>query len=229
MRTQGKERLIVTVDLAIFAVIAGDLQVLLVQRGTDPHRGAWALPGGFIRPEQDVDLDAAARRVLLSKTAVTAPYLEQVGTVGNAARDPRGWTVSVCYMALVSSEAPVLGSGDTEEDAAWHRLEAERVAAPLAFDHAEILAQAVARLRAKVEYSSLPAHLLPERFTLPELQAVYEGILGRRLDKSAFRKRMVEADFVEAVPGERRLASNRPAQLYRLRPGDPLSFFDRVI
>ena len=229
MQRQEKGRLIVTVDLAIFAVIEGVLQVLLVQRGTEPYGGAWALPGGFIRPEEDADLDAAARRVLLSKTAVAAPYLEQVGSVGNETRDPRGWTVSISYMALISPDASASKSGGAAEKSAWHPLEGTTVGVALAFDHAAVLAQAVTRLRAKVEYSSLPAHLLPQQFTLPELQAMYEGILGRRLDKSVFRKRMVEADFVEALPGEKRMASNRPAQLYCLRPGDPLSLFDRLI
>lgn len=222
-------RPIVTVDLTIFAVIDELLQVLLVRRGAEPHLGAWALPGGFIRLEDDVDLDTAAHRVLLGKTAVATPYLEQVRSVGNLVRDPRGWTVSVTYMALISADDVSLRSGGNAEEAAWHPLEGDSVAKPLAFDHADLLAHAAARLRAKVEYSSLPAHLLPERFTLPELQAMYESILGRRLDKSVFRKRMVEADFVEAVQGERRLASNRPAQLYRLRPGEPLSLFNRVI
>ncbi len=103
------------------------------------------------------------------------------------------------------------------------------MAASLAFDHALILQAAVARLRNKVEYTTLPVHLLPAGFTLTELQSVYERILGRRIDKSAFRKRVAEADFVEPVPGEMRRASNRPAQIYRLKPGCSTIFFDRTI
>jgi len=104
-----------------------------------------------------------------------------------------------------------------------------RVKPALAFDHAEILASAVGRLRSKVEYTSLPVHLLPPKFTLPDLQRVYEQILGRRIDKSAFRKRMAEADFLEPVEGERRPASNRPAQIYRIKRGLTTIFFDRTI
>ncbi len=108
-------------------------------------------------------------------------------------------------------------------------MDGDAVGVTLAFDHADILRAGLRRLRAKVEYSSLPVHLLPAAFTLGELQAVYERILGRRLDKSAFRKRVAEVDFVEPVPGEMRRGSNRPAQVYRLKPGLTTAFFDRTI
>ena len=116
-----------------------------------------------------------------------------------------------------------------ENDGARKPITGEGVAMPLAFDHAAILGTALTRLRNKVEYSTLPAHLLPARFTLGELQSVYERILGRRLDKSAFRKRVAEAAFVEPVPGALRRASNRPAQLYRLKAAQATVFFDRTI
>ena len=165
-------------------------------------------------------------RVLLGKTGVASPYLEQVGTTGDARRDPRGWSLSVTYMALVAAEClPEPPRGEAE----WHQVEGGGVAVPLAFDHAAILTGAVHRLRAKVEYTNLPVHLLPERFTLPDLQRIYECILGRRMDKSAFRKRVTEADFLEPVAGEKRAASNRPAQIYRVKPGAATTFFDRTI
>ena len=223
------EQPLVTVDVVILTLRNDQLQVLLMKRGADPFRGAWALPGGYIHPEEDVDLDAAARRILLAKTGIKTPYLEQLQGFGDARRDPRGWTVTFAYFALIASETLVLKQGANAEEVAWWEVAGRRVKATLAFDHAEILAGAVSRLRNKVEYTSLPVHLLPPKFTLPDLQRVYEQILGRHMDKSAFRKRMVEADFLEPVPGEKRLASNRPAQLYRIKRGLTTIFFDRTI
>ncbi|MDR3437373.1 NrtR DNA-binding winged helix domain-containing protein [Telmatospirillum sp.] len=219
----------VTVDLSIFALVEQALHVLLMKRTTDPFADRWALPGGYIHTNEDPDVDAAARRVLKDKTAVETPYLEQVQSFGDRARDPRGWTVSIAYMALISAADAGLQCGSNAAEVCWWPIEDDCVAPPLAFDHSVILATSIRRLRNKVEYSSLPVHLLPERFTLPDLQAIYERILGRRMDKSAFRKRIAEADFVEAVPGEKRAASNRPAQIYRLKPGSATIFFDRTL
>src|SRR5205814_1010499 len=156
-------------------------------------------------------------------------YLEQLETFGNGARDPRGWSLSVAYVALISADEVTLRQGANASDVAWSPVAGDGVAVPLAFDHADILRNALTRLRNKVEYSTLAVHLLPAAFTLSELQSVYERIIGRRLDKSAFRKRIAEADFVEPVPGEMRRASNRPAQLYRLKQARSTILFDRTI
>lgn len=223
------ERPLLTVDVVILTLRQDRLQALLMKRAAEPFRGAWALPGGYIHAEEDGDLDAAARRILRDKTGIESPYLEQLQGFGNARRDPRGWTATFAYFALIASDDLVLREGANAEEVAWHELEGDRLAHAVAFDHAEIIARAVQRLRSKVEYTSLPVHLLPAKFTLPDLQRVYEQILGRRMDKSAFRKRMAEADFVEPVAGERRPASNRPAQLYRVRRGRATIFFDRTI
>gem|GEM_PF-809119 len=200
--------------------------------GTSPH-GSFCrrlgVPGGWIHVDEDRDLEAAARRVLADKAGITAPYLEQVGVFGDALRDPRGWSLSVTYMALISPDAFTLRHGGNVTDVAWRPISGDAVMEPLAFDHATILRAATARLRSKVEYSTLPVHLLPEGFTLGELQAVYERLLGRSLDKSAFRKRMAEVDFIEPIEGEMRRASNRPAQLYRLKQARSTVFFDRTI
>jgi len=202
---------------------------VLMRRGAEPFAGRWALPGGFVHVAEDADLEAAARRVLKDKTGVETPYLEQLATFGNARRDPRGWSLSVAYVALIAADAVRLQEGANAADVAWWPVAGEAAATPLAFDHAAILRSALARLRNKVEYSSLPVHLLPAAFTLSELQSVYERILGRRLDKSAFRKRIAEADFVEPIPGKLRRASNRPAQLYRPKRGRATVLFDRTI
>lgn len=216
-----------TVDLVILALDGDRLDVLLTRRATEPFAGEWALPGGFVHAGGDRDLEATAVRVLRDKTGVEAPYLEQVQTVGSATRDPRGWSVSILYMALIPADRAEPKAGLNTSEVGW--FAAEGSGQKLAFDHADLLARALHRLRSKVEYSTLPAHLLPEAFTLSELQQVYERLLGRPLEKSAFRKRMAEADFVEPLAGQMRHASNRPAQLYRLRRPSQTTLFDRNI
>jgi 8-oxo-dGTP diphosphatase len=207
----------------------GGLAVLLIKRGTEPFRDAWALPGGYIHAQEDVDLEAAARRILSEKSGIETPYIEQLQGFGNARRDPRGWSATFAYFALIAADGLTIQRGANAAEVAWWEIEGTRVRTELAFDHADILACAVRRLRNKVEYTSLPVHLLPEKFTLPDLQRVYEQILDRRMDKSAFRKRIAQANFLEPIPGEKRMASNRPAQMYRIKPGCATIFFDRTI
>ncbi|PCK86993.1 DNA mismatch repair protein MutT [Rhizobium sophoriradicis] len=220
---------IATVDLAIFSLSPAGLSVLLVRRANAPFSGDWALPGGWIHIDEDADLEAAARRVLKEKTGVETPYLEQLQTTGSRTRDPRGWSISIVYIALLSADDVAERQGGMAGEAEWRLIEGEGVGCPIAFDHAALLKEALGRIRSKVEYSSLPGHLLPVHFTLSELQSVYETLLGRKLDKSAFRKRMSEADFLEPVEGEMRRASNRPAQVFRLKDTRSLALFDRTI
>jgi 8-oxo-dGTP diphosphatase len=212
---------LVTVDLAIFSVIDDELVVLLVQRPDtpqEPYPKAWALPGGFIDIDKDADLLACARRKLLEKTGVATPYLEQLGAWGSRNRDPRGWSITQVYFSLLPASGVELRAGANAADVRWARIEpgASAVGERLAFDHKTLLAAALQRLRSKVEYTSLPAFLLAEEFTLSELQRAYEIVLGRPIEKSAFRKRVNDAGLVEAVP-RKRLSTNRPAQLYRLQ------------
>jgi 8-oxo-dGTP diphosphatase len=207
-----------TVDVVIFTVLDDTLKVLLVQRpaGNDePHPGQWALPGGFVDVEVDADLAACAERKLREKTGVVSPYLEQLGSWGSATRDPRGWSATHVYFALIPGRDVALARGANAADVAWFEVDVLLRRPRLAFDHADILREAVERLRGKVEYTSLPAFLLPEPFTLPQLQRMYEVILGRPVDKSGFRTRMLSAQFLEeagSVEGE----SNRPAMGYCL-------------
>lgn len=223
------ERPLTTVDLVIFAVRAEELTVLLVQRPSqpaEPFPGKWALPGGFIDTARDRDLEASARRKLMEKTGVAAPYLEQLGSFGSATRDPRGWSVTHVYFALIESDNITPRPGGNAPDSRWFAVRGERVGESLAFDHAEVLRAALARLRSKVEYTSLPAFLLPAEFTLTQLQKIYEVILGRVLEKKAFRTRILAAEILEAVP--RKLAGpNRPAQLYRLKRPRQAHIFSR--
>jgi len=207
-----------TVDIVIFTVLDDALKVLLVQRpnaAEDPFPGRWALPGGFVNVDVDADLTACAERKLREKTGIESPYLEQLGSWGSAARDPRGWSATHVYFALIPGQGVALNKGANAADVAWFDVDLVLRRPKLAFDHAEILRSAVDRLRAKVEYTSLPAFLLPEPFTLPHLQHVYEIILGRPVDKSGFRTRMLAAQFLEEA-GYVEGGSNRPAMGYRL-------------
>ncbi len=225
------QRPLSTVDVAIFAVRDEQLQVLLVQRNDEPGEpfpGQWALVGGFVDVEQDASLEDCALRKLRAKTGVVSPYLEQLGSWGGPARDPRGWSITHAYFALIPPEAAIEPvSGANAAGAKWVPLVKEGVKERLAFDHDVILAAAVARLRGKVEYTSLPAFLLPREFTLSELQRVYEIVLGRKLEKSAFRTRVLATDLVVALPRYKE-GPNRPAQLYRLKSQTSPVFFQRT-
>ena len=220
-----------TVDVLIFTVLDDALKVLFVQRPFDtdePHPGLWALPGGFVDVDLDADLEACARRKLHEKTGVASPYLEQLGSWGGAARDPRGWSATHAWFALVPSDGVVLARGANAADVAWFTVDDALLAKKkLAFDHAEILRAGVERLRGKVEYTSLPAFLLPEPFTLPQLQRTYEIVLGRPVDKSGFRTRMMAADFLAEV-GVVESDSNRPPKGYRLKDRAAPVFFPRT-
>lgn len=218
---------ILTVDCVLLTLLppeaGGGLAVALQTRPNPPFAGLAALPGGYVHSDCDADLAASARRVLGDKLGLGAEtlFLEQLFTVSGETRDPRGWSASVIYYALVPA---------ARLDAAGRfRLDPVDALPPLAFDHAAIVAGAVERVRAKTGYSNLPGFLLEGDFTLPELQDVYERVLGLRLDQSVFRKRMDELGLIEPVPdGFRKGGRHRPAQLYRLRQGTA-SLHDRVI
>ena len=208
-----------TVDVVIFTVADSALRVLLSRRPPDPsepYPATPCLPGGYIDIAQDATLYDCALRKLREKTGFAAPYLEQLGSWGSAGRDPRGWTATHVYFALVPPPP---------DATAWPQADAA-CAQPLAFDHNEILRTVLARLRSKVEYTSLPAFLLAEPFTLPQLQRVYETILGRALDKSAFRKRTLDAGLL-VEDGMTSGGFGRNAMGYRLAQRDSAIHFPR--
>src|SRR3990172_11783381 len=188
-----------TVDLAIFTIREGALQALLIRRKEAPFKGQWALPGGFVREQED--LEAAARRELAEETSVADVYLEQLYTFGAPERDPRGRVITVAYFALIASAKRTLAARADAEEAGWFPL---RGLPKLAFDHAEILDYALERLRNKLEYTTVGFQLLPEHFTLTELQAVYEAILARPLDKRNFRRKIALLRIVTPLRGWRR-------------------------
>lgn len=220
------ERPLVTVDLVIFTLLEDQLQVLLVRRPEgdgEPFPGRWALPGGFVDVGRDRSLVDCARRKLQDKTGVRAPYLEQLGSWGGLDRDPRGWSATHAYFALIPPTDP---REHGEAESTWFQAD-EAARKRLAFDHGDILAAGLERLRGKVEYTSLPAFLLPEPFTLPELQRTYELVLARALDKSAFRKRMLDGGFLEEA-GTVAGGFGRSAMGYRIRNRDSATVFPRT-
>ena len=213
-----------TTDIVLFTVRHDELQVLLVRRAIEPFKGRWALPGGFVLPGET--LEACASRELAEEAGLRDVYLEQLYTFGAPERDPRGRVVTVAYFALVPSASlrPVGGSDASE--AAWFPA---RACPPLAFDHVDIVSLARQRLIAKLGYSTIALQLLPERFTLSECQRIFEIVLGHSLEKSAFRRRLRDAEIIEQIPDAYARGSNRPAALYRLRPGKETIFFPGVL
>ena len=203
------DRPAVTVDVVIFNVRAHALQVLLVRRTEAPFRGRWSLPGGFGQPNES--LDDAARRQLQEETDVHDVYLEQLYTFGAPRRDPRGRVISVAYFALAAAEVNAHAS-ESDMEVGWHSV-AELP--ELAFDHSEIVRYALQRLRYKLEYASLGFELLPNEFTLTELQTAYEIVLGEKLDKRNFRRRILEAGILTETAHYRESeGQGRPARLY---------------
>lgn len=209
----------VAVDVAVCTVRDGALSVLLAQAAGGPFAGAWALPGGLVRADES--LDAAAARELSAQTGLDDVYLEQLYTFGSPERDPGGRVVSVAYVALVPHvERPAPAEpGPKYRQVAWWPV---RRLPPLAYDHGEVVGTAVTRLRAKLQYTNLVYTLLGPTFTLSELQAVYEAILGRRLDRRNFRKKILATGLLAALDRVRR-GPHRPAALYRFRRRRPMT------
>lgn len=267
------ERPSLATDMVIFTVTDAEennyrklpdkeLRILLIRRGGHPFLGKWALPGGFVRPDETTEL--AAARELREETGVGDVYLEQLYTFSDIGRDPRTWVISCSYMALINSDQLQLKAGDDADEAVWykitHRLLRERkemveggyiktqeyelrlkarqeeltavvertvTVGPtrvgtayaimsnegLAFDHAKIIAYAIERLRGKVNYTDIALHLMPELFTLTELQQVYEVILDKELLKAAFRRKVT--DLVAETDHYTENAGHRPSRLYR--------------
>ena len=201
-----------TVDIVIFTLREKRPHVLLIQRAEEPFAGMWALPGGFVN--MDESLEEAACREMEEETGLKEVYLEQLYTYGDPGRDPRGRVVSVAYFALIPADARFSATGGSDaSQASWFPVED---LPRLAFDHTDIIAYALRRLRYKLEYSAAGFELLPEEFTLSELQHAYELILGEKLDKRNFRRRILEAGIIEATP-RLRAGEGRPARLYRYR------------
>jgi len=203
-------RAALTVDCVVFGFDDGELKVLLIERGLEPFKGSWALPGGFVRVDET--LDAAARRELAEEAGLTDVFLEQLYTFGTVDRDPRERVVSVAYYALVRLADFSTKAATDAADAQWFPVSQ---APKLAFDHAEILATALARLKGKVRYQPIGFELLPPKFTLSQLQHLYEAVLETELDKRNFRKKVLGFGLLVPLKETQMAGRHRPAQLFR--------------
>jgi 8-oxo-dGTP diphosphatase len=216
----------VTVDVVLLTAARGGLHLLLVRREDAPFRGAWALPGGFVRIDEP--LDAAARRVLRDKAGLEEVFFEQLYTFGAPRRDPRGRVITVAYYGLVDEARFAAGmadkgtavagvvvpwEGETGGPVELHDADGGEI--KLAFDHADIVGMAVKRLRGKLDYTPVGFQLLPPAFTLRQLQEVHETVLGRPLNKDSFRRRMLASGLLEATGERQEEVEHRPAELYR--------------
>lgn len=201
----------VTADAVIFTIADNKLRLLLIKRGAEPDKGAWAIPGGFL--ELDEDLDDCARRELKEETGLDNIYLEQLHTFGTPDRDPRERVITVAYYAITSNADMEPTAASDASDAKWFPIDQ---LPKLAFDHDKIINMAHSRLKFNLDYSAIAFQFLPETFTLSEAQRVYEIIGNSRLDKRNFRKSITSSGLIKEAGKMRRDGNHRPARLYRL-------------
>ncbi|MEW5987351.1 MAG: NUDIX domain-containing protein [Chloroflexota bacterium] len=208
------ERPLVTVEAVVFSLVAGDLCVLLAQRSGQPFAGRWALPGGFVGRGES--LEAAAGRVLAEEAGVYQAHLEQLYTFGDPGRDPQARIISVVYLALAQAAGGESKIQNPKSKIAWFSAYA---LPPLVLDHQQIVEYALAQLRHQLEYTVVAFRLLPDLFTLSELQQSYELILGETLDKRNFRRKVLSAGILLDTGKKRQEGEGRPARLYCIRNG----------
>ena len=216
-----RETAIVTVDIVLLTLEDARLKVALMTRAKPPFADALALPGGYVHTDEDQDADAAARRIMTTKLGFAPSHMEQLETICGPRRDPRGWSVSIVYVALMAHEALQLHA------AIPLQLHAVDALPALAFDHNRIVARAVERLRSKGTYSTLPCHLLPAHFTIPQMHRVYERVLGTDLNRTSFTRKIGELGILEPVGKAATAGRGRSPALYRLR--EELSYFHRPL
>lgn len=202
----------VTVDLVLFTVGEKRLKIMLTKRVEDPFQGIWSLPGGFLKTDES--LDDAARRVLHEKTGVRDVYMEQLYTFSNPKRDPRSRVITVAYIALIPWQNLPQPASSKVSHVTWSSVDA---LPDLAFDHKQIIAYAVNRLRAKVSYSNIVQGLMPKHFRLSELQSMYECIINDKLDKRNFRKSMLATGLLKETGKQDLAGAHRPAMLYKFK------------
>lgn len=206
----GQQDMKIATDAVIFTVKDGELKVLLIQMKKTPFTGMWAVPGGLL--EDGERTEGAARRILKGQTGVADAYLEQLGTFDDPLRDPRARVVSVAYYALIPSKGITLKTNEKYSDVRWQSVSK---LPKLAYDHKEVIRAALARLRAKIEYTNVAWSLLPRSFPLRKLRDLYEVILDRQIDKRNFLKKIRALDLVEPIGTQEEGGAHRPAELYR--------------
>jgi 8-oxo-dGTP diphosphatase len=201
----------VTVDIVIFTIHEKELKVLLVKRDLEPFKNSWAIPGGFVRMQES--LEDAAKRELLEETGVRDVYLEQLYTFGDLNRDPRDRVITIAYMALANSDKIKLQAATDVSQANWFNVEK---VPKLAFDHDKILGYALKRLRWKFEYTTIAFSLLPQKFTISQVQALYEIVFNKKFDKRNFNKKLRSLNILNEEELQKNV-SYRPPQLYSLK------------
>ena len=204
----------VAIDIVIFTVRADSLRVLLTKRSKDPFKGYYTLPGGFVK--DDLSLEDSAKSVLQRDTNIKGAYLEQLFTFGDVIRDPRGRVISITYYALLDSTKYDLVSSSKYDEIGWFDVDALNKL-DVGFDHRQIIDLALSRIQNKIEYTNIAFQLLPEKFTLSELQKVYEVILAKEIDKRNFRKKVAEVDLVEELNEFKKIGRMRPAKYFRFK------------
>jgi 8-oxo-dGTP diphosphatase len=222
MPTRPEGLMQVAVDAVVFTVLHDSLKLLLIERKNAPFKGSFALPGGFVN--LDESLEQAARRELLEETNVKEIFLQQLGAYGDVHRDPRGRVVSVAFLAFISPEQRLVASSDALR-AQWHPADALPT---LAFDHKHIVDDALRHLRYEIQTTNIAAQILPRRFTLSQLQKLYETVLGKQLDKRNFRKRVQELAILKPTGEQFREGAHRPAELYSFAQQRYTSLKERI-
>lgn len=200
----------VTTDCVIFGLDDTDLKVLLIQRGIEPFKGRWAFPGGFVN--MDEDTETGAKRELYEETGLVNVFIEQLYTFSDVDRDPRGRVISVAYFALVSLKDNNPTAGDDAKNAKWFSI---HEVPTLAFDHEKILRMALYRLKGKIRYQPIGFELLPDKFTMTELQHVYEVILETSLDRRNFRKKILKMGLLIELDEKQQGVAHKAATFYK--------------
>lgn len=209
-----------SVDCVIFGYHAGQLKILLIQRGAEPYENFWALPGDLVYPNED--LDKAATRVLNDLTSINDVSVRQVHTFGKVNRHPLGRVITIAYLALVETTEINPHASSWAKDSAWHSL---KKIPKLAFDHREILDESMLELRNMVLTEHIWSKVLPKKFTLTEFQEVFETILDKKFDKGNFRKKLSKMKFLKQLKEVQQNVSHRPSLLYSF---DKSKFDDMV-
>ncbi len=207
-----KDRFYVTVDAVVFTILDNELKIIIIRRKNPPFKGYFALPGGFV--ELDENLDGAAERELKEETGVENIFLKKLKPFGKVGRDSRGRVITIPYLAIISGKNVKLHSTCDAELARWYSI---YNLPKLAFDHKEIISYALNKLRSEIEKSNIAFQIIPKKFTLTELQRVYEIILNKKLDKRNFRKKLSELLILKELPETKMEGAHRPARLYSFR------------
>lgn len=213
-----------TVDSVLFTVEESELKVLMVKRAEAPFKGKWGLPGGFIDISIDQDTDMTARRKLMNKTGLNPNYLEQLQVVSGAHRDPRGFSVTLAYYALVAHQM-VESKIASVEEAHWTNM-SELSNLAIAFDHRHIIELALQRLQQKTLYSMIPVFCLPQKFSITQLMTVIEAIIGKPIQRKSLMRR-IEASEMFDISDEKISSGGRSAHLYTLKPDADIFNFER--